>query len=110
MSLKEIDHEGFESEVLKSEQPVLVVFSANWCKPCKVLTSKIDYMIENGRPTHKLKAYKVNVDLNQNLSLKYNIKSIPFILLFQNGVPFDQIGSPSVKRIQETLKIWSLGL
>src|ERR1035437_5235018 len=73
---------NFEEEVLKSEQPVLVDFWAEWCHPCKVVGPIIEELATEY--AGKLKVGKVDVDVNQ-VANNYGIMSIPSILIFKNG-------------------------
>lgn len=76
-------NEGFEKEVLNSDKPVIVDFFATWCGPCQMLSpiiSEIATEYEN-----KIKVCKVNVDENQDLAMKYQIASIPTLMIFKNG-------------------------
>jgi thioredoxin 1 len=73
---------NFEEEVLKSEQPVLVDFWAEWCHPCKIVGPIIEELATEY--AGKLKVGKVDVDVNQ-VANNYGIMSIPSILIFKNG-------------------------
>lgn len=77
------NEENFENEVLKSYKTTIVDFYADWCGPCKMMSPVIDKIAEEKSET--IKVGKVNVDDNQNLAIKYNIMSIPTILIFKNG-------------------------
>ncbi len=81
----EITSKNFEKEVLKSEIPVLVDFWAPWCQPCVMMAPALDELSEELKG--KLKIGKINVDEseNQELSMKYQIQSIPDMKLFKNG-------------------------
>ena len=81
MSEITITKENFESEVLKSEVPVLVDFWASWCGPCKMLAPIIAEIAEEGT----VKVGKVNVDEEGELAMKFGIMSIPTVMLFDKG-------------------------
>jgi len=80
---------NFEQEVLKSELPVLVDFWAVWCGPCKMIAPLVKELA--GEYEGKAKIGKVDVDNNQNISIKYGIRSIPTLLLFKDGKIVEQI-------------------
>ena len=79
----EVNLENFESEVLSSDKPVLVDFWAEWCGPCKMLTPILEEISQE--LNQKVQVVKVNLDENQDLAMKYSIRSIPTLLLFSNG-------------------------
>lgn len=79
----ELKQENFETEVLKSELPVLVDFWAPWCGPCRMLAPVVQQIAEERSGT--LKVGKVNVDESAELAARYGISSIPALLLFKNG-------------------------
>jgi thioredoxin 1 len=82
-NVKEFTDGNFETEVLKSSQPVLVDFWAEWCPPCKALGPTIEKLATDY--VGKVKVGKVNTDDNRDVSLKYGINSIPTILVFKDG-------------------------
>ena len=91
-NIKHISDASFESDVLKSELPVLVDFWAEWCGPCKMIAPALDELADayNGRA----KIAKVNVDQNRALAAKYHVRSIPMLLVFKDGqVQAQQIGA-----------------
>jgi thioredoxin 1 len=77
--------ETFETEVLKSEKPVIVDFWAEWCGPCHAVTPVLDKIADER--SDELRLVKVNVDENQELMIRYGIQSIPTIILFKEGAP-----------------------
>lgn len=83
MSELVITKDNFDAEVLNSELPVIVDFWADWCGPCKKLGPIIAQIAEEYEG--KVKVGKVNVDEQMLLSSKYNIMSIPTVILFKGG-------------------------
>ena len=78
-----VTEDSFEPSVLKSDVPVLVDYWAEWCGPCKALAPLLEDLAKDYGG--KLKIAKVNVDENQQLARKYNIKAIPTLMLFKDG-------------------------
>lgn len=76
----EISEENFESEVLKSELPVLVDFWAPWCGPCRMMGPIVDEIAEENL---ELKVCKVNVDEASELAIKYDVESIPTLFILK---------------------------
>ena len=85
----EICDDNFELEVLKADIPVLVDFWAEWCGPCKALAPTVAELADEYKD--KVKVGKVNVDLNGNTATNYGVRSIPTLLIFQNGTILNQI-------------------
>ena len=78
-----ITNENFDAEVLKSDRPVLVDFSATWCGPCQMLAPIVaELAVEKA---DVLKVGKVDVDVAPELAARYGISSIPALLLFKSG-------------------------
>lgn len=84
MAVVTITNENFEEEVLKAELPVLIDFWADWCGPCKMMAPVVDELAEE--LSGKVKVGKVNVDEEAALALKYQIMSIPTLIVMKNGV------------------------
>ena len=93
-NIKNLNVENFENEVTDSEVPVLVDFWAEWCAPCKALSPILDEISEDLKG--KIAVTKVNLDENQDLAMKYSIRSIPTLLLFKSGELSDmKVGLPN---------------
>ncbi len=101
-----ITQDNFQSEVIDSDQPVLVDFWAEWCGPCKMIAPLLDQL--SGEIEGQAKIAKVNVDEARDLAVKYNVKSIPLLLFFKNGEVKDQIVGANVTK--EMLKSKLLAL
>lgn len=98
----EINKENFEAEVLKSAQPVVVDFWAEWCGPCKMLGPVLDEIA--GEQAGRVKIAKVDVDQNPELAARFGIRSIPTLLYFAGGEVRDQtVGLLSKKAILSRL-------
>lgn len=82
-NVREFTDSNFDSEVLKSSQPVLVDFWAEWCMPCRMLTPTIEQIADDF--AGKAKVGKLDTDANRNIAVKYNISAIPTVILFKNG-------------------------
>ena len=80
---REFTDANFESEVLGSNQPVLVDFWAEWCGPCRLLTPTIEELASELGESAKVG--KLNVDENPETAAKYRISSIPSVLVFKDG-------------------------
>jgi len=78
-----LTNQNFEEEVLKKEGLVLVDFFATWCGPCKMLAPVLSQIAEEYKD--KVKVGKVNVDEENELAIKYQISSIPTLILFKEG-------------------------
>ncbi|HEY1582027.1 MAG TPA: thioredoxin [Chthoniobacterales bacterium] len=91
-----IDEVNFDNEVVKSTQPVLVDFWAEWCGPCKMIAPILDEIAKE--KAGSLKVGKVNVDHNQSLSARYGIRAIPTLLLFKDGQLRDQVTGMTSKK------------
>ncbi len=98
-----VDENNFDNEVTNSSSPVLVDFWAEWCGPCKMIAPILDEIAKE--KSGALKVAKVNVDHNQSLSARYNIRAIPTLLLFKNGQVQEQItGMTSKKNLLDRIE------
>lgn len=105
MALK-ITQENFETEVLNSDQPVLVDFWAEWCGPCKMIGPVIEALATELDGVAKVG--KCNLDDGQALAAKYGVKSIPTLLFFKGGEVKDQIVGANVTQSQLSAKLKAL--
>jgi thioredoxin 1 len=71
------------NELIGGETPVLVDFSAEWCGPCKMMGPVLEQLKD--KMAEKVRILKIDVDSNRELAVKYNIRSVPTLMLFQNG-------------------------
>ncbi len=79
----------WEQDVLKSDQPVLIDFWAEWCAPCRMMAPTIDALAAEYEG--KAKVGKLNVDENTEVSAKYQIRGIPTVLIIKNGEVAEQV-------------------
>jgi thioredoxin 1 len=98
-----ITTDAFETEVLKSEQPVIVDFWAEWCGPCHAVAPVLEQIADE---RENLRLVKVNIDEEPALAQRYGVMSIPTILLFKDGEPAAAAIGAQPKRMLER----SLGL
>ena len=103
MSMLTFEEKNFEEEVLKAEGKVLVDFYADWCGPCRMMSPVIDDIAK--ALDGKVKVGKVNVDSNQELAIKYDVMSIPTIMVFENGKTIKTfVGITDKQELLEVLK------
>jgi len=89
MSHIDITAKNFTAEVMEYKGKVLVDFWASWCGPCQMLIPIIDQLSEELKD--KVKIAKVNIEENQDLATKFNVQSIPTVLIFENGNVVDTL-------------------
>ena len=100
MSTKSVSDVTFKDEVLASEKPVLVDFWAEWCGPCRMIAPALEEIA--GSLGEKVKIVKLNVDENPQTAAKYNIQSIPTLMIFKGGeMSSRQIGAAPKQKLEQ---------
>ena len=85
----EVTDNDWETQVLKSDLPVLVDFWAPWCGPCRMVSPLVDELAEEY--DGKARFFKLNTDDNMQTAARYNVRSIPTLLVFKSGEIVDQV-------------------
>ena len=88
-NILEITDTNFEESVLKSDMPIVVDFWAEWCGPCKMIAPSLEQLAKEY--VSKFKVGKLNVDDNRATAMRYNVRSIPMLLVFKGGEVAEQI-------------------
>jgi thioredoxin 1 len=93
-----VTDDSFESDVLKSSQPVLIDYWAEWCGPCKMIAPVLDEIA--AEYAGRLKVAKLNIDDNPNTPPRYGIRGIPTLMLFKDGeVEATKVGAVSKSQL-----------
>ena len=103
MSTVKVDTSNFENDVLKSAEPVVVDFWAEWCGPCKMIAPSLEEIATELQG--KVKVAKINIDENPELATQFGVRSIPTLLLFNNGdIVSNMVGAAPKSRLLDWIK------
>jgi thioredoxin 1 len=101
MGVGKVSDADFEAKVLKSAEPVVVDFWAEWCGPCRMIAPALEELAE-GALSGKVKIVKLNVDENPKTAAKYNVMSIPTLMVFKNGeMASRQVGAAPKAKLEQ---------
>ena len=103
MATTQVTDASFEADVLNSDEPVVVDFWAEWCGPCKMIAPALEEISEemNGQ----VKITKLNIDENQDMAMKYGVRSIPMLIMFKGGEPMaTQVGAAPKGKLADWIK------
>jgi thioredoxin 1 len=100
MSVGKVSDATFEAEVLKSAEPVVVDFWAEWCGPCRMIAPALEEI--SGAMNGKVKIVKLNVDENPAIATKYGVMSIPTLMIFKDGqLASRQVGAAPKQKLEQ---------
>ncbi len=95
------------NEIINSDKPVLVDFYADWCAPCKMMAPILKQVADN--MSNAVRVIKVNVDKNSDAAMKYGVRNIPTLILFQNGeIKWQGAGVLQADQIEQIVKTKSV--
>lgn len=103
MATVKVDQSNFDTDVLKSDLPVVVDFWAEWCGPCKMIGPHLEEISDE--MADSVKIVKLNIDENPELAAKYGVRSIPTLVMFKNGEPASiQVGAKPKSALVDWVK------
>ncbi|WP_029057720.1 thioredoxin [Stappia stellulata] len=103
MATAVVTDESFEDDVLKASGPVVVDFWAEWCGPCKMIAPALEEISDE--MGEAVTITKLNIDENQNIAMKYGVRSIPTLIMFKDGEPIStQIGAAPKNKLADWIK------
>lgn len=101
-NVTEFTDDNFQSDVLNSDQPVLVDFWAPWCGPCRMIAPMIEELA--GEYAGSVKVGKINIDDSPQMAQKFSVNSIPTLMVFKSGQPVETfVGVQPKNRLQRAL-------
>jgi len=101
VGVSKVSEADFEAQVLKSAEPVVVDFWAEWCGPCRQIAPALEELAA-GSLAGKVKIVKLNVDENPQIAAKYNVMSIPTLMVFKNGeLASRQVGAAPKAKLEQ---------
>ena len=101
MGVSKVSDADFETQVLKSNEPVVVDFWAEWCPPCRMIAPTLEE-IAVGALAGKVKIVKLNIDENPKTTAKYDVMSIPTLIVFKNGeMASRQVGAAPKAKLEQ---------
>jgi thioredoxin 1 len=102
-AVSEVTDNNFQAEVLEAEVPVLVDFWAPWCGPCRRVSPVVEEIA--GERGEQLKVVKLNIDENQETAIRFNVMSIPTLMVFKHGeVAKTVIGAYPKRKLEQELE------
>lgn len=100
---KQVTDSSFQQDVLGASGPVVVDFWAEWCGPCKMIAPALEEISEE--MDGQVKITKLNIDENQDMAMKYGVRSIPMLILFKGGEPMaTQVGAAPKGKLSDWIK------